>query len=142
MGQMFEEMPSNPMEHDKYVPEVFHEVGKRGVRRIDGYRKASGQAVYTRDIQLPGMLYAKFLTSPYPNARIKNMDTGKAEALLGVRGILRYDDPEIRGKKITSTQGSEEETVSVLLGISCRAGGDVRRLPSVPGLSVAGAALL
>ncbi len=112
MDRMFEEMPSNPMEHDKYIPETFHEVGKRGVRRIDGYRKATGKAVYTRDIKLPGMLYAKFLTSPYPNVRIAGMDTGKAEALPGVRAILRYDDPEIKGKKITSTQGSEEEVLS------------------------------
>jgi len=112
MDRTLMEMPSNPMEHDRFIPASFHEVGKRGIRRIDGYRKASGKAVYTRDIQLPGMLYAKFLTSPYPNARIRGMDTRKAEALLGVRGILRYDDPEIRGKKITSTQGSEEEVLS------------------------------
>jgi CO/xanthine dehydrogenase Mo-binding subunit len=112
MGQEFGEMPSNPMEHDRYVPDVFREVGKRGVRRIDGYRKASGRAVYTRDILLPGMLYAKFLTSPYPNARIKSMDTSQAEAYPGVRGILRYDDPEIKGRKITSTQGAEEEVLS------------------------------
>jgi xanthine dehydrogenase molybdenum-binding subunit len=109
---MFEEMPSNPMEHDRYIPETFHEVGKRGVRRIDGYRKASGKAVYTRDIQLPGMLYAKFLTSPYANACIKGLNSSKAESLPGVRAILRYDDPEVRGRKITSTQGSEEEVLS------------------------------
>jgi CO/xanthine dehydrogenase Mo-binding subunit len=112
MDRMFEEMPSNPMEHDRYIPEAFHQVGRRGVRRIDGYRKASGRAVYTRDVHLPGMLYARFLTSPYPNARIKSIDTSRAEALLGVRGILRYDDPEVKGKKITSTQGSEEEVLS------------------------------
>ncbi len=112
MARLFGEMPSNPMEHDRYIPETFREIGKRGVRRIDGYRKASGQAIYARDIQLPGMLYAKFLTSPYPNVRIRGMDTGKAEAMLGVRAVLRYDDPEIRGKKITSTQGSEEEVLS------------------------------
>ncbi len=112
MDRLFEEMPSNPMEHDRYIPETFREIGKRGVRRVDGYRKASGQAIYTRDIQLPGMLYARFLTSPYPNAKIRSMNTGKAEALYGVRAVLRYDDPEIRGKKITSTQGSEEEVLS------------------------------
>ena len=35
------------------------------------------------DVQLPGMLYLKFLTSPYPHAEIKSMDTGRAEALPG-----------------------------------------------------------
>jgi CO/xanthine dehydrogenase Mo-binding subunit len=109
---MFEEMPSNPMERDKYVPTTFHEVGKRGIRRIDGYRKASGKAMYTRDIRLPGMLYAKFLTSPYPNTRIKGLNTESALSYPGVRAILRFDDPEIKGRKITSTQGSEEEVLS------------------------------
>ena len=33
------------------------------VPRIDGREKVTGQAKYTFDMQLPGMLYAKFLTS-------------------------------------------------------------------------------
>ena len=41
------------------------------------------------------MLYARFLTSPYPHAEIKSMDTSQAEALPGVRAVLRYDDPEL-----------------------------------------------
>jgi hypothetical protein len=77
---------------DKYPLETYGYIGKRGVRRQDGYEKASGRAVYTIDLQLPGMLYAKFLTCPYPHARIKTMDTSKAAALPGVRAILRYDD--------------------------------------------------
>jgi CO/xanthine dehydrogenase Mo-binding subunit len=80
---------------DKYPLEKYEFIGKRGVRRLDGYEKASGRAVYTIDIQLPGMLHAKFLTSPYANAKIKSMNTSKAEACPGVRAILRYDDPEL-----------------------------------------------
>jgi len=80
---------------DKYPLKEYNNIGKRGVRRIDGYEKATGKAEYTRDVQLPGMLYARFLTSPYPHAEIKSMDTSKAEALPGVRYILRYDDPEL-----------------------------------------------
>jgi CO/xanthine dehydrogenase Mo-binding subunit len=105
-------MPVNPMEHDKYVPETFRVVGKRGIRRIEGERKASGRALYTRDMSLPGMLYTRFMTSPYPNARIKSMDTSKAESLPGVRCILRYDDPEIDGKRAASTHGVCEEIMS------------------------------
>ncbi|MFC1986350.1 xanthine dehydrogenase family protein molybdopterin-binding subunit [Chloroflexota bacterium] len=74
-------------------------LGKRGVPRKDGFDKASGKGIYTRDIDLPGMLYARILTSPYPNSRIKSMDTSKAEVLPGVRAIIRYDDPEIEGKE-------------------------------------------
>jgi CO/xanthine dehydrogenase Mo-binding subunit len=106
------QMPVNPMEHDRYIPEDFKVVGKRGIRRIDGERKASGTAAYTKDINLPGMLVTRIMTSPYPNAKIKSMDTSKAEALPGVRCILRYDDPEIFGKRAASTQGVEEEILS------------------------------
>jgi CO/xanthine dehydrogenase Mo-binding subunit len=80
---------------DKYPLKEYQSIGKRGVRRVDGYEKATGAAKYTLDVQLPGMLYARFLTSPYPHAEIKRMDTSKAEALVGVRAVLRYDDPEL-----------------------------------------------
>jgi CO/xanthine dehydrogenase Mo-binding subunit len=80
---------------DKYPLKKYDHIGRRGIRRIDGYEKASGQALYAIDIALPGMLFAKFLTSPFPHAKIARMDTGKAEALPGVRGVLRYDDPEL-----------------------------------------------
>jgi CO/xanthine dehydrogenase Mo-binding subunit len=64
--------------------------------RQDAHERASGKAVYTRDIYLPGMLYAKILTSPYAHAKIMKIDTSKAEALPGVRDILKYDDPDIK----------------------------------------------
>jgi CO/xanthine dehydrogenase Mo-binding subunit len=71
---------------DADKPEIeYRQIGKRGVRRIDGYAKASGKAVYTRDVQIPGMLYAKVMRSPYAHARILSMDTNKAERLPGVR---------------------------------------------------------
>jgi len=74
------------------VAETFKYIGAKDNRRKEGYAKASGQAVYTRDFTLPGMLYARVLSSPYGHARIKSMDTSVAEALPGVRYVLRYDD--------------------------------------------------
>ncbi|MGD0487595.1 MAG: molybdopterin cofactor-binding domain-containing protein [Syntrophorhabdales bacterium] len=112
MATGLQQMPTNPMEHDRYAPDTFRVVGRRGVRRIDGERKASGKAIYTKDVQLPGMLYMRIMTSPYPNAKIRSMDTSKAEALAGVRCVLRYDDPEIFGKRAASTHGVEEEILS------------------------------
>ena len=100
------------MEHDKYIPETFTVVGKRGVRRIDGERKASGKAVYTRDVNLSGMLHARILDLPLSQCPDKEHGHEKAEALPGVRCVLRYDDPEIEGKKAASTQGVEEEVLS------------------------------
>ena len=89
-----EEMFDNLRADAHPLPE-YRQVGKRVARRIDGIQKAGGSAQYTMDIQLPGMLYMRFLTSPYPHAAITSMDTRKAEALPGVRAVLRYDDPEL-----------------------------------------------
>jgi CO/xanthine dehydrogenase Mo-binding subunit len=69
-------------------------IGKN-VTRKDGREKASGTAVYTQDVRRPGMLYAKFLTSPYAHAKITSMDTTAAEALPGVRAVIRWDDKEL-----------------------------------------------
>ncbi|MFA5398883.1 MAG: xanthine dehydrogenase family protein molybdopterin-binding subunit [Dehalococcoidia bacterium] len=80
---------------DKYPLKEYRYIGQKGVRRIDGLAKASGHADYTMDILLPGMLYMRFLMSPYPHAKILKMDTSKAEKLRGVRHVLRYDDPEM-----------------------------------------------
>jgi xanthine dehydrogenase molybdenum-binding subunit len=47
------------------------------------------------------MMYAKILTSPYAHAKIKNLDTSRAEAVLGVRDIVRFDDPDVVSENIT-----------------------------------------
>jgi len=43
------------------VPESSETI-KENMSRQDAFDRVSGQAVYTRDVQLPGMLYAKILT--------------------------------------------------------------------------------
>ena len=55
---------------------------------LDGPDKVTGAARYTFDVSLPGMLHAKVLRSPYPHARIRSIDTGRAEALPGVVAIV------------------------------------------------------
>ena len=77
---------------------------KRSQARQDGFARASGQAVYTKDICLPGMLYAKILTSPYPHAIIASMDTREAEACRGIRDILTFDDQDIAGDNAIGTE--------------------------------------
>ena len=66
-------------------------VGKR-VPRVDGIAKATGKAEYTVDVTLPGMLYGKVLTSPYPHAKILNIDTSKAKAFPGVKAVVTAED--------------------------------------------------
>ena len=62
-------------------------VGKR-IPREDALVKITGKAEYSTDILLPGMLYGKILRSPYPHARILNIDTTKAGKLPGVKAVL------------------------------------------------------
>ncbi len=112
MADRFEDMPINPMRHDHLAPESFEVLGRRGIRRIDGRRKATGKAVYTQDIILPGMLYARWLNAPYPNAKIVRLDTARAEALTGVRDVLRFDDPDVAGKRVIGTYGASDDMLA------------------------------
>jgi xanthine dehydrogenase molybdenum-binding subunit len=69
-------------------------VGKR-TPRIDAFERVTGQAQYTGDIQLPGMLYARVLRSPHPHARIVSIDTSKAEKLAGVKAIIHHENAKV-----------------------------------------------
>jgi len=53
-------------------------VGK-GITRVDAFEKTTGMAKFVADIEVPGMLYGKFLRSPYAHARILKIDTKRAE---------------------------------------------------------------
>src|SRR5947208_3616974 len=59
--------------------------------RLDGRLKVTGAAKYTADINLPGMLWAKMLTSPHPHAAIKSIDTSAAEKAPGVKAVHVLD---------------------------------------------------
>ncbi|MEE8177381.1 MAG: molybdopterin cofactor-binding domain-containing protein, partial [Acidobacteriota bacterium] len=68
------------------------EAGKRSliggrIRRVDGPGKVSGNARYTYDVNLNGMLYGKILRSPHAHAKIKSIDTSEAESLPGVKAV-------------------------------------------------------
>ncbi|MCI0440315.1 MAG: molybdopterin-dependent oxidoreductase, partial [Chloroflexi bacterium] len=60
--------------------------------RHDGVDKVTGRALYGADIHLPGMLYGKILRSPHAHARIKRIDTSKAEAHPSVRAVATFRD--------------------------------------------------
>lgn len=64
-------------------------VGKH-VNRVDAKAKVLGDAVYTMDVKLSNMLYAKFIRSPHASARIISIDTSKAEAVEGVIAVTSY----------------------------------------------------
>ena len=77
-------------------PEEFSVVGKR-VRKYDSLEKVTGRAEFLLDLKLPGMLYGKILHSRYPHAKIRKIDTSKAESLEGVAAVITAKDtPQIK----------------------------------------------
>jgi CO/xanthine dehydrogenase Mo-binding subunit len=75
-------------------PEGPRDVVGRPARRVDGRERVSGLARYTADLKLPGMLHAAILRSPHASAKAKRIDTSRAEAARGVRGIIGPGDIE------------------------------------------------
>jgi 4-hydroxybenzoyl-CoA reductase subunit alpha len=69
----------------------FSIIGKR-IAMVDAAGKTTGAGKYTDDLSLPGMLAGKILHSPYPHARIKRVDTSRAEKLDGVVAIATGRD--------------------------------------------------
>ena len=66
-------------------------IGTRPVRP-DGVDKVTGRAQYGADIRLPGMLRGRIKRSPHAHARIKSIDTKKAEAHPGVKAVVTHKD--------------------------------------------------
>ncbi len=73
------------------MAETYRYIGKETPRN-DAREIVTGRSKYIDDLKLPGMLYGRVLRSPYPHANLKHIDTGKAEALDGVRATLTYRD--------------------------------------------------
>lgn len=69
----------------------FKHIGKSYDRK-EAKEKVTGQAIYTHDLGLPGMLYAKCLHSPHARAKIVSIDTSKAKALPGVKAVIVGED--------------------------------------------------
>jgi len=62
-------------------------VGTRPVRP-DGVDKVTGRAKFGADLYVPNMLHGRVLRSPHAHARIRSIDTSKAEALPGVKAVI------------------------------------------------------
>jgi CO/xanthine dehydrogenase Mo-binding subunit len=66
-------------------------IGQRTIRP-DGMDKVTGRAQFAADTSMPGMIWGKVLRSPHPHARIKSINTKKAEALPGVKAVVTSRD--------------------------------------------------
>ena len=84
----------------------FKVVNKR-VEKIDSLGLACGEPMFTGDVDIKGVLYAKLLWSPHAHARIKNIDVSQALKIKGVRAALTYKDVP-RVPHTTAGQGYPE----------------------------------
>jgi xanthine dehydrogenase molybdenum-binding subunit len=76
-------------------------------RRHDGTDKVTGKAVYSNDVQLPGLLAGFVLRSPHAHARIISIDTSEAEATAGVHAVVTGKDfPNVANKIADLGEGS------------------------------------
>ncbi|MCH7625197.1 MAG: xanthine dehydrogenase family protein molybdopterin-binding subunit [Chloroflexi bacterium] len=66
-------------------------IGTRPIRP-DGADKVTGRALYGADFDTAGLLHGKVLRSPHAHARIRSIDTSKAEALPGVKAVVSGKD--------------------------------------------------
>lgn len=98
----------------KYEPnkvlasKTFNVVGTRPIRH-DGADKVTGQAKYGSDVYPTGLLYGKILRSPHAHARIRGVDTSKAEKQPGVRAV-------VTGRDLPETPNVPGEDRKVTLG--------------------------
>ena len=65
-----------------------------GIRRREDPRLMTGQAAYTDDIKLTGMVHAAILRSPHAHAKINSIDTSAAKSAPGVLAVYTSADTE------------------------------------------------
>jgi xanthine dehydrogenase YagR molybdenum-binding subunit len=75
---------------------TFSIVGTR-VPRLDGKPKVTGEAKYSIDMRLPGMLYGRILRCPLAAATVTSVDLSAARKMPGVGAALAIAEP---GEKI------------------------------------------
>ncbi|MDD1652773.1 MAG: molybdopterin-dependent oxidoreductase, partial [Methanomicrobiales archaeon] len=79
--------------------------------RLEAPLKVTGQAKYTYDVTLPGMLWAKMVRATIPAGKILRIDTAKAERLPGVKAVWTTDSNLVRfaGQDIAAVAAVSQE---------------------------------
>ncbi len=81
-----------PIEHPSFDFEGDLEVVGQVVERPEGIAKVNGEAIFTDDMQFPGMLFGATLRAGVPHAIVKQIDIEKARQLEGVQAVLTAAD--------------------------------------------------
>jgi xanthine dehydrogenase YagR molybdenum-binding subunit len=82
-------------------------------KRLDGPKKSTGQAKYSSDLNLRGMLHGAYVTSPHAHARITAIDTAAAEKTPGVKAVFVAAQPgsevQWQGFEVAAVAATTEE---------------------------------
>jgi 4-hydroxybenzoyl-CoA reductase subunit alpha len=89
-------MSEQPASHPHFQAATGPQIVGKAVPLIDARGKVTGEAIYTDDLKLPGMLVGKILRSPLPHARIARIDSSRAAGLPGVRAVVTGRDASAR----------------------------------------------
>ena len=110
-----------------YPPENLNVIGKLLPPLSEvSMPRFTGKAQYASRVWFPDMLYARFLTSPHPHARIKNLDASAAEKMPGVAYILSNKNwPKPAGRTIPDNVGNGFRTVPEALPLELNLQGEV-----------------
>ena len=77
----------SPNETSTFEREDWCVVG-HSVEKVDALGLATGAPAFVDDMPIRGLLHGAILASPYAHARIRRIDTSKAEQLPGVHAVL------------------------------------------------------
>ena len=75
-------------------PKDWKIIGKP-VKRLDTADKLTGKQIYGADIKLPGMLNASIKACPVFGGKVKSIDAKNAEAIQGVKKVVRVGDSAV-----------------------------------------------
>jgi len=76
-------------------PDGPRDVVGRSAAKVDGFERARGEARYTADVRLPGMLETAVLRSPHAHARVTRIDLSRAREARGVRAVVGPGDVDV-----------------------------------------------
>ncbi len=87
---------SDPRTRHPHFHDESPQIVGRSVPLVDARGKVTGEAIYTDDLKLPGMLVGKILRSPIPYGRIVHIDISRAAAIPGVRAVVTGSESDAR----------------------------------------------
>ena len=94
-------------DRDLKDPAAFRYIGK-DVPRVEVPLKVTGKAIYGMDVQVPGMVYAAVLQSPYPGGAPQAVDDAAARKVPGITDVVKLPEGVgVIGNTVEGTQAAK-----------------------------------